>query len=76
MVNEHFLGRLQRIDLRTIWTSEPEQFTPWLANSANLEVLGETLGLELELEAREKEVGPFRADLVCKDIGTGSTVLI
>ena len=76
MVKEHSLGRLQRIDLRTIWTSEPAQFTPWLAETENLAILGETLGLELELEAKEKEVGPFRADLVCKDIGTDSTVLI
>ena len=76
MVNEQSLGRLLRVELRTIWTSEPAQFTPWLARAENLEVLGETLGLELELEATEKEVGPFRADLVCKDIGTGDTVLI
>lgn len=76
MVKEQSLGRLQRIELRTIWTSEPAHFTPWLARAENLEVLGETLGLEFELEATEKEVGPFRADLVCKDIGTGNTVLI
>lgn len=75
-MNEQSLGRLQRVDLRTIWTSEPVQFTPWLARPENLEILGETLGLELELEAQEKEVGSFRADIVCRDIGTGSSVLI
>ena len=76
MVNENSLGRHERIDLRTIWTSEPAHFTPWLARAENLEVLAETLGLELELEAQEKEIGSFRADIVCKDIGTNSTVLI
>ena len=76
MINDHSLGRLERVELRTIWTSEPAQFTPWLAKSGNLKVLGETLGLELELEAQEKEVGLFRADIVCKEIGTDSTVLI
>ena len=75
-MNDQSLGRLQRVELRTIWTSEPAQFTPWLASAENLEILGETLGLEFELEAQEKEVGPFRADIVCKDIGTGSLVLI
>ena len=75
-MNDQSLGRLQRVDLRTIWTSEPVQFTPWLARPENLEILGETLGLELELEAQEKEVGSFRADIVCRDIGTGSSVLI
>ena len=31
-----------------------------------------TLGIELEFEAQEKEVGPFRADILCKDMGTDS----
>ena len=63
------LSRLERVDLRTIWTIEATEFTPWLAQSENLEVLGETLGIDLELEAQEA-VGPFRADILCKDIGT------
>ncbi len=70
------LGRLQRVDLRTVWTNEPAEFTPWLAERENLQILGDTLGLELEPGSVEKEVGSFRADIVCKDIGTGSSVLI
>jgi hypothetical protein len=61
------LGRLQRVDLRDIWASEPGDFTPWLASADNLELLGETIGIDLELEATEKNVGPFRADILCKD---------
>ena len=37
---------------------------------------GEALGIDLELEAQEKAVGPFRADILCKDIGTDHWVLI
>ena len=70
------LGRLKSVDLRDIWISEAAEFTPWLARPENLEVLGETLGIELELEAQEKTVGPFRADILCKDIGGGHWVLI
>lgn len=70
------LGRLTRIDLRGIWSSEASDFTPWLAQEENLQVLGETLGIDLELEAQEKAVGPFRADILCKDIGTGDWVLV
>jgi hypothetical protein len=70
------LGRLERVELRDIWMSEASHFTPWLARSENLEVLGETLGLELELEAQERAVGPFRADILCKDIGRDQWVLI
>lgn len=70
------LGKLIRIELRDIWTSESSHFTPWLAREENLLTLGETLGLELELEAQERAVGPFRADILCKDIGTNAWVLI
>jgi hypothetical protein len=39
-------------------------------------LLSETLGLELEVEAQEKQVGPFRADILCKDVQTDAYVLI
>jgi hypothetical protein len=70
------LGRLERVDLRDIWSSEAAGFTPWLARPENLELLGMTLGIDLEWEAQEKAVGPFRADILCKDIGGGHWVLI
>lgn len=55
------LGRLERVELRDVWLTEAQDFTPWLAREENLLVLAETIGMELELEATEKEVGPFRA---------------
>jgi hypothetical protein len=70
------LGRLERLDLRDIWASEALDFTPWLARPENLSLLGETLGIELELEAQEKAVGPFRADILCKDMGRDAWVLV
>lgn len=70
------LGRLERVELRNIWLSEASDFTPWLARKENLDILGETLGIDLELEAQERPVGPFRADILCKDIGTDRWVLI
>src|SRR5687767_8222596 len=70
------LGRLERVELRNIWLSEASDFTPWLARQENLAILGETLGIDLELEAQERPVGPFRADILCKDIETDRWVLI
>lgn len=70
------LGRIERVDLRSIWTSEDRHFTPWLAQEENLEILGETLGIELELEAQERDVGPFRADILCKNTADETWVLI
>ena len=54
------LGRLERVELRDIWTTEAADFTPWLAQPENLAILGEALAIDLELEAQEKAVGPFR----------------
>jgi len=71
------LGRLEKItDLREIWKTEAQDFTPWLAKEVNLSLLGETINLELELEAVEKDVGPFRADILCRDTADNSLVLV
>jgi hypothetical protein len=70
------LGRLVQVPLREVWQSEAAGFTPWLGLPENLTILADTLGLSLELEAQEQEVGPFRADLLCKDTATDHWVLI
>ena len=61
------LSRLEEVGLREIWPDEAQDFTPWLAQEENLTLLGETLGMELELEGQELNVGDFRADILCKN---------
>lgn len=71
------LGRLQRVtNLRDVWENEAQNFTPWLAEEENLELLGETIGVALELDSVEKEVGPFRADVLCREAGRDRWVLV
>jgi len=71
------LGRLKKIkNVRDIWDKEDRDFTPWLAEDENISLLGESIGLSLEVEAQEKSVGPFRADILCKDTADDSWVLI
>ena len=70
------LGKLESVNLREIWESEATDFTPWLAREDNIAQLGESIGIELEVEGTEKDVGPFRADILCKDTVTGHWVLI
>lgn len=70
------LGKLQKVELRHAWRTEAQDFTPWLAEEDNIAQLGEALGLELEVEAVEQSVGPFRADILCKETSTGRFVLI
>ena len=70
------LGRLQRVDPRSIWLHEALNFTPWLAREENLAILAEALGMELRLESQEQGVGPYRADIVCLEPLSGHKVLI
>lgn len=70
------LGRLRKVDLRDTWRSEAQGFTPWLAHEDNLALRADTLGIDLELEAVEQNVGPFRADILCKDTLSDRWVLI
>lgn len=70
------LARLVPVGLRQGWPHEAASFTPWLAESENLALLGEALGLRLEVEGVEVNVGPFRADLLCRDLDTDEQLLI
>ena len=70
------LGRLEKIDLRKQWKKEDLDFTPWLAKEENIEILSEALGIELEVQGQEENVGPFRADILCRDTATNNYVLI
>lgn len=70
------LGRISTIAARDVWAHEASEFTPWLATPENMKELGDALGLgDLEIEAIEKDVGRFSADIVARDEG-GSHVLI
>ena len=70
------LGALTKVPLRKFWEGEASDFTPWLADEENIGLLAETIDIELEVEAQEKNVGPFRADILCKDTVTDNWVLI
>lgn len=70
-------GRLKKLDdLRTFWKNERNDFTEWLAKDENILLLGETIGIELEVQGQEEGVGPFSADILCKDTINSSYVVI
>jgi hypothetical protein len=70
------LGRLERVPLRDFWEREDTGFTPWLASDENIAVLGDAIGFELEVQQEEANVGPFRADILCKDVASDDLVII
>ncbi len=70
------LSRLEEVDLREVWPDEAKNFTKWLAKEKNLSLLGETLGMVLEFEAKEINVGGFRAHILCRNAEDDSRGLI
>lgn len=75
-MSELNIGRLSRVPLRTIWQHEAYGFTPWLAHAQNLQLLGDALGMALNLVSVEHEVGPFSADIVCSTRDSNERVVI
>ena len=68
------LGVIERVDLREVWNSEATDFTPWLADQ--IAELGESLGMDLEVENQEAAVGSFSLDLLARDVGSNRPVII
>lgn len=76
IVGKPTLDRLVRVDLREAWQRETTDFTPWLTQPENVALLGEAIGIELEVVSQERSVGPFRADILCRDTINGHWVLV
>ena len=74
MTDAQPLGKLEPVDPREIWQHEAHDFTPWLAK--NLDLLGEELGFDLELEDTETTVGDFFADITATELGRKAKVIV
>ena len=70
------LGKLEKVDLRKVWTHEARDFSAWLAQEKNLNALGETIGVELSLIGTEVDVGRYRIDILATDSNTDHKVVI
>jgi len=67
---ENKFGVMKRINPRSVWPDEARYFTPWL------DELGAVLGMELELLEVEASVGDFAVDILAKNLGTGTEIVI
>ncbi len=77
MSTEISLGKLiKHDDLRSIWKNEAYDFTVWLSEEENLNLLGETLGIEIELLQREAPAGAFSIDILAEESNSGRKIII
>lgn len=70
------LSRLKKVDLRKAWAHEALDFTNWLAQPENLELLSEEIGIEIELIQTEASVGNFNVDILAEEENTGRKIII
>ena len=66
------IGVLSPVDIRKVWPDEAKDFTPWLAENADL--LGEALGMDVVHEQTEAGVGRYSADLVFREESTSRLI--
>jgi hypothetical protein len=59
------IGKIERVPLRDVWRNEAFDFTKWLEE--NIDILNETLDLNLSTAERERSAGTFSVDLVAED---------
>ena len=67
------IGKLERVPLREVWKHEALGFTKWLQD--NIDVLSETIDLNLSNPEKEQSAGTFSVDLVAED-ESGNPVII
>jgi len=67
------IGKLQRVQLREVWRHEAYDFTQWLQE--NIDILNESLDLELVSAEREQAAGSFSIDIVAES-SDGDTYVI
>ena len=71
------LGRISEVNVRDIWPDEAHNFTRWLAEQENLNLLGNELGIHMEVLQQEATVGRYRLDILAREAGgTGRKISI
>jgi hypothetical protein len=70
------LGKLKKVDLRSIWANEEYDFSKWLSKSENLQLLNDELGIQLVLKETEATVGRYSVDLLASEDGTDKIAVI
>lgn len=61
------LGKLEKVEVRKQWLTEEYDFTPWLAQDENMQVLSDEINLDLTVLEIEKRIGSYKADIVAQD---------
>ena len=70
------LGRINKLNPREVWPHEALDFTRWLAQEQNINVLCEELQLNICNVRAEASAGRFSVDIVADDADSGKKIVI
>jgi len=70
------IAKLNKVDLRECWIHEALEFTKWLAEPDNLELLSDEIGIGIELVQTEANVGRYNVDILAQEENTERKIII
>jgi len=70
------LSRLTKVELREAWPHEASDFTNWLSEEENLQVLSDEIGIDISLVETEANVGRYYVDILAEEETTGRKIVI
>lgn len=70
------LDKLKKVELRTGWKHEAHDFTNWMAEEENLNLLGDEIGFDISLIQTEAKVGSFNVDILAEEANSGNKIII
>lgn len=70
------LAKLKKIELRDIWSHEALDFTKWLAQKENLDLLSVEIGVGIKLIQTEASVGRFNVDILAEEENSDRKIII
>lgn len=69
-------GNLQQVDLREGWAHEAFDFTEWLVDPENLQMLSDEIGIEIAPIESEAKTGRYSVDILAEEENTGRKLVI
>jgi hypothetical protein len=70
------LGRFERVDLREYFSNEASDFTPWLSDPHNIDLLADEIGIGIQNIQTEASVGRFKVDILAEEENTSRKIII
>jgi len=77
-MNKQELDVLDKVDLREVWNHEALDFTNWLAKPENMKLLGDEIGIDIDIDSvkTEEAVGDFHLDILAQEEGSERKIII